>query len=270
MTGAPDEIELRLLAEASLADADVDRMLAEVPRLVALRERARAFDARVRAAIEITPSAHLVERVLAAVPDEDFDRALNGAVAVAAPAGLERRILDAVRLGPGERRTAWWRPVFALAALALLAFGSFGVWRQYEATRALTDIVIAHIQHEPQALVARSSVSIDDLAASLRRVGIDLADADAREALTQADIRYLKPCPIRNHPGMHLVAYAAGRPVTILVMPFESLGNEKLIDDPGFKGLIRPSPHGSFAVVGESREDVHMIMGKVDRGFVWM
>ena len=153
---------------------------------------------------------------------------------------------------------------FAIAATVVLAASisvrMSGVFESYD---LLADAVLAHIDHEPDALqVSNVAVSDDRLA---RAVPASLAVYERGDAL----ITYAQPCVINGNTVPHLVVQGEYGPVTILLMPDEKVTEVTSIDGENVKGVILPVGNGSIAIVGGRDEPLEAIRKNVLNSVTW-
>jgi len=177
-----------------------------------------------------------------AAQEATFEQALGVALAVETPANLAARVILNQTLHQAQRR----RTLVATAAVVLLAM-PVAAWLLWPLSSSLEQDVIAHITAEREHLAARERVSDDKVAAVLDTLGV----------LTQqplTNVRYAGICPIRRHPGGHLVLTGTHGPVTVLFMPHETINRQRPIEAGNFHGIIVPHGRGSIAIVGQSGE----------------
>lgn len=176
---------------------------------------------------------------------------------------LEREGYAKVTPLPTHRRS--YKPLwFALAATVVLAASiavrMAGVFQTYE---TLGEEVLAHVEHEPAALrVTAVPVPDDRLHAA---VPAEYAVFDRSTAL----ITYANPCKIDGKPTPHLVLQGQHGPVTVLLMPQQSVAEETLLVGDGMRGVIVPVGDGSIAIVGSSAEQLDPIRQNVMNSITW-
>ena len=153
---------------------------------------------------------------------------------------------------------------FAIAATVVLATSisvrMSGYFQDYD---SLAEEVLAHIDHEPGALrVTDVAISDDRL---VRAVPASIATYDRGDAL----ITYAQPCIINGNTVPHLVIQGQYGPITILLMPDESVSESTPIDDGIIKGVILPVGRGSIAIVGGRDEPLELIKENVVNAVTW-
>jgi len=170
---------------------------------------------------------------------------------------------DAVSALPVRKRSM--KPVwFAIAATVVLAT-SISVrmsdyFRDYE---SLADEVLAHIDHEPDALRVTNVAVADDRL--VRAVPASIGTFDRGESL----ITYAQPCVINGKSVPHLVIQGQYGPVTILLMPEEHVSESTPIEGDNIKGVILPVGRGSIAIVGGRDEPLELIKKNVVNSVTW-
>jgi hypothetical protein len=205
---------------------------------------------------------------LAANPgDEDAALAahLDGCAACAAYAGemleLDRRVLGALRVDvPGRlatgplpqpdvaRRRFFRSPLLALAASAAGVAVLVGLLWSAFPRESLAGAVVAHMSHEPEAWGATAPIPSSALAYALARTGVRL-EGDV------GDVTYANTCWFRGRGVPHLVVRSAAGPVTIMVLPHESLPRRRPFDEGGYRGVLVPAARGSIAVLARAGAD---------------
>jgi len=157
-------------------------------------------------------------------------------------------------------RPAW----FALAATVLLAaFVGLRTPDMSLTGGTLEEQVLAHLDHEPQALrVTRTRVSDSRLA---EVVPANIATMNDDVGL----ISYARTCVINGKKVPHLVIQGEHGPVTILLMPGEKITQAKTLDGVGIHGVILPVGDGSIAIVGDREEKLGQIEKNVLDSVTW-
>jgi len=163
----------------------------------------------------------------------------------------------------GRRRMAapaW----FAVAAsVALVAFLGGRMLLDPPAYPSLADEVLAHLDHEPRALrVTDKQVSERRLARVVRE---DVATLDEDFGL----ITYAQSCKIHGKEIPHLVIQGERGPVTILLLPDETVEKAIALDGKGVNGVILPVGKGSIAIIGERDEQLGSIERRIVDSVEW-
>jgi len=153
---------------------------------------------------------------------------------------------------------------FAIAATVVLATSitlrTSDLFQSYD---TLAEEVLAHLDHEPQALRV-TDVAVADRQL-VRTVPASMAKFDRDEAL----ITYARPCVINGKKVPHLVIQGEHGPVTILLMPEEMVAEETPLDGDNVKGVILPVGNGSIAIIGNRDELLDPIQKNVVNSVTW-
>jgi len=157
-------------------------------------------------------------------------------------------------------KTTW----FAVAAtVALAAFLGFQVSIPGDSGQSLEQQLLAHLDHEPGALVVSSTpVSEQRLAA---KVPASIAIMNHDMGL----ITYAQSCDINGNSVPHLVIQGAKGPVTILLMPEEKVSEATSFEGENTKGVIIPVGNGSIAVIGARDEELDSYKQNVLNSVTW-
>lgn len=142
-------------------------------------------------------------------------------------------------------------PVWLATAAAITLAVFLGV-RNYTADTgfdSLADEIVAHMDHEPYALrVTDERVSDNRLA---RVVPASLANLTPETGL----ITYAQSCEINGHSVPHLVVQGEAGPVTILLLPDESIDEAIPLSGDWVNGVLIPVGSGSIAIIGNENEE---------------
>ena len=196
----------------------------------------------------------------------ELDRRIANALAIDVPefAMPELPGLDTsdVTPLPLRRRAPVWLAVAATAALAAVI--GFNMLGSDLSDAPLAEQILAHIDHEPYALrVTDKAVSDRRLA---RVVHADLVTMDSNVGL----ITYAQSCRINGHEVPHLVMQGERGPITILLMPYENIGNKaQEFGGEGVNGVILPVGDGSIAIIGSDEERLDVFEKKVRNSVKW-
>jgi hypothetical protein len=166
---------------------------------------------------------------------------LRQALAVAPPESLAARIL--LRRSFSQRLR---RPL-AIAATVIVSLTGGMLAFHYARPPALETAVLAHILAEPEHLLAPQAAAPDKLTSVLHALGVDVDTAGSQ-------VRYAGICDIRNRPGAHLVLTGRRGPVTVLILPGETVTGRRPIRGHGLEGALLPAGPGSVAIVGQPGE----------------
>lgn len=183
---------------------------------------------------------------------------LEQALAIDAPSGLASRIM--LRQTTTQTHHRSQRRILAYAAGITLVIGMALGWLLTPTYEALDQVVLAHINNEIDHLSENHNVSMGRLETVMAAVGGTVLQPVGQ-------IRYAGNCPIRKHKGVHVILDGDQGPVTVLVMPGESVTQRQRVGDQRFRGLIVPVDNGSIAIVGEKAEDIDALENRVVTNF---
>lgn len=206
----------------------------------ALRDEYRDLDRRIARALELS----VPELVLPELPD------------VGEAEVVELR----PRSRPRVTQPAW----FGIAAgLALAAFVGLQFAGPATDELSLADQVIAHLDHEPASRVVTDiAVPERTLSSVVHRNGVDVGRGIGL-------ITYAKSCVINGNVIPHLVIQGEKGPVTLLLMPEESVERAVPLEGNAINGVILPLGDGSIAIIGERDEALGDISQQVIDSVKW-
>jgi len=128
---------------------------------------------------------------------------------------------------------------------------------------SLADEIVAHLEHEPQALLPTNTpIGAGELDLVFEGSGADL----------QQDVglvTYARSCEINGKLVPHLVIQGEDGPVTLLVMPDEQVSDAQTLEGQGIRGVILPVGEGSIAIIGDQEEDLGRIQKQVVDSVTW-
>lgn len=187
----------------------------------------------------------------------DFDKNLRNVAMMPVPEQLASRILLHQRTNV-NRQVARQRRWYAVAASIVLAVAVIIGVEQQITSVSVEELVIAHINDEPQHLKDQLNVQQPEFDKVLADIGLKVSSSVGR-------VNYAGGCNIRNkEKGAHLVLQGNKGPVTVLFMPGETVATRTPIQDKRFHGVIFPAQHGSIAVVGEKGELIEAVEQKIN------
>jgi len=154
----------------------------------------------------------------------------------------------------------WFAMAAAVVVAAVLGFRMLGTDIVYD---SLADEIIAHLDHEPAALV------VTDRAVSDRRLA-RVVTADVAELNVGAGlITYAQTCIINGKDVPHLVIQGERGPVTILLMPQEEISSAVDLSGDNIRGVLLPVGSGSIAIIGERDEQLEPIRENIVNSVMW-
>ena len=195
-----------------------------------------------------------------------LDRRIAGALAIDVP-DFEMPELpevddsNVVSLQSRRLSTPTW---FAIAATVVVAaFLGIRMYGGDVVYPSLADEIVAHLDHEPYAL------RVTDKAVSDRRLTRVVPANVATMNHDAGLITYAQTCVINGKEVPHLVIQGKNGPVTVLLMPEESVESAVEIEGESINGVILPVGSGSIAIIGEEEERLDTIQESVMHSVTW-
>jgi hypothetical protein len=189
---------------------------------------------------------------------QEFEAILRTAISVKADKLLEVK-------HPRRRTTSWWQQTWVRAASVALLIGAsvagFNLAQQLFSAENLPQLVVHHIQKEPEMLNTRHVLDEMELMTVLSPQGFDLVEIPG--TITAA-----APCWIRKGRGMHLVLRGESGPVTVLLMPGE-YAQQQAVVSASLSGMLIPTGWGSMAVVSHAGEDIQPLVHSLQQDVRW-
>lgn len=169
---------------------------------------------------------------------------------------------DKVTVLTSRRRVApaWFAMAATVAVAAVLGFRMLGTDVVYD---SLAEEVIAHLDHEPEALV------VTDRAVSDRRLARVVPASVANLDRSAGLITYARSCEINGKTVPHLVIQGERGPVTVLLMPDEMIDEAVDLSGDHIKGVLLPVGSGSVAIIGEREERLDTIKQNIVNSVMW-
>lgn len=162
----------------------------------------------------------------------------------------------------GRKSTPFWIGIAASFALAAV-IGIQLIGNDPASEYSLSEEILAHLDHEPGALrVTNVAVSNDRLD---RVVKPSIGAMDRNVGL----ITYAQSCIINGKTIPHLVIQGEKGPVTLLLMPDETVDGVVTLDGKRVNGVILPVGSGSVAIIGEREEALGEIGKRVIDSVEW-
>lgn len=176
-----------------------------------------------------------------AAQEQRFESRLHEALHIDVPAGIAAhiRLRQSFERPRHPARLRWAGAAAASVLVALLAFALRPV--------ALEAAVVAHVVDESEHLRAAQPLPEAAVRATLR-------DLDLTLRAPLGEVRYAGLCPIRRHTGAHLVLHEAHGPVTVLVLPHETVARRQTFVRDGWHVMLVPFDGGSLALIA-ARDD---------------
>ena len=188
---------------------------------------------------------------------QELDRHILAALSVPVPPRHAGRATGSAV--PGLDRRRWY--ALAASIVAGVLVGSL-LWVGGP-RNSLAQDVLAHMDHEPEALVVTTSPADDAvLGRVLERGGIRLRPE-------VGTVSYANSCRFRGRTVPHLVVQTDGGPVTVMVLRNEPVDAPVRFAEERFAGTIVPAGPGSIAVIGTGDADLEQITARVLAAVDW-
>lgn len=190
----------------------------------------------------------------------ELDLRIARALSIKVPAAGTTTAPKVVTLIP--RAIAPRRRAFALAASALLAVGvGTAGWLLFPRP-TLADEVVEHMRGEPDSWNSHTPVDAAALNAALNRSG-------ARITTSLGRMMYAHSCVFRWHHVPHLVLETDAAPVTLLLLPNESVKARTKFAEGGYEGVLLPVGKGSVAVLTHGAPLPEELADRIARSIEW-
>ncbi len=180
-----------------------------------------------------------------------MDTVLREAMQVEVPQNLGQTVLMQKILRSKRRFNI---PLFAVAATVLLGLGfATGSYLGRASTSELTDALIAHVEHEPILLQPSTEV------VELQRVSNVLLQANVTLRADIGRVRHAGLCEFNGKTVPHLVVTTQNGPVTVMLLPDETVDSVQSFDNGVFSGVIVPNGRGAIAIIGGDSSDIELV-----------
>jgi hypothetical protein len=153
--------------------------------------------------------------------------------------------LAAFRAPAGPAEAPRMRRYALAASIALGVFLAAGFWL-LKPQPALAGELVEHVRHEAFSWDIKEPMAPADVAGVLRTAGVEF-DAGM-------PILYAAPCPFRGRAIAHLVVQTANGPMTVMLLPHETVKNRGEFSEDGMRGVILPAGAGSVAVLARGAD----------------
>lgn len=195
--------------------------------------------------------------------DRQIERALSISVPELKMPELPEIDTSNVESLASRRRMTAPRWLAVAATVTLAAFLGFQLDQKDLSDATLAEQILDHMDHEQGAMVV-SDRPVSD-ARLARVVPARIAQMDHSVGL----ITYAQSCKINGVESPHLVIQGERGPVTIILMPHESIDGPQSIEGESVNGVIVPVGNGSIAIIGEDGERLDRIEDKLRDSVTW-
>jgi hypothetical protein len=195
--------------------------------------------------------------------DNNIRRALEQAPLSAASAGAPPATVTPITGAPTAQRRkrarSWsgWALAASVAAISMIA-----VWT-LRPNDSLAHDVVRHIQFESKSWSSNEQVTAADVKETLAQAGVAID-------MSSDKVMYAHSCLFRGHVVPHLVVSTSQGPVTVMVLPHESVKHRMSFHEDGMSGVITPAPHGSLAVIMQGNENIDAVAQQVQQSVRWL
>lgn len=166
-----------------------------------------------------------------------------------------------VALKPRARLVSTW--LAAAATVAIAAVVGFRMLATDVAYDSLKDEILAHLDHEPAALV------VSDTPVSDRRLKRVVPSNISTLGHSAGLVTYARTCVINGKNIPHLVIQGQQGPVTLLLMPDETVDAAIDLNGEHTSGVLLPVGKGSIAIIGNRGEQIAPIASNVLKSVAW-
>lgn len=128
---------------------------------------------------------------------------------------------------------------------------------------SLAEEIVAHMDHEQESRVVTNVAVPERTLASV--VNSDVAELSPGIGL----VTYARSCVINGNLVPHLVIQGEKGPVTLLLLPDESIDAAIPLEGSNINGVIVPVGEGSIAIIGVREESIEDIGNRVIESVKW-
>jgi hypothetical protein len=127
----------------------------------------------------------------------------------------------------------------------------------------LSEEVLAHVDHEPQALEVTDVAVSDEQFFSVVKPPVGTVDRSI------GLVTYARSCIINGKTIPHLVIQGKNGPITLLLMPEEMIDAAMTLHGKSVNGVIIPMGNGSIAIIGERDEPLDELKQQIINSVEW-
>ena len=199
-----------------------------------------------------------------------FEQRLSTAMNIKTPPSLASKILVKRAFQKGRRidqlRSAPWSR-WLIAASIVLLLGVGGVAFDQLRAPSLGHAVIQVVTEAEHALVSTTPVALEDIRIALASVGVELYGEFA--GVRQFVVTFASPCVVRGKLAGHIVVRGETAPISILLMPSETVSERVTLQRADLKAVLLPLRQGTIAILAAPQEELASIERKVLSLFRW-
>lgn len=175
---------------------------------------------------------------------------------VAIPEGLAERIL----LRTSKQQALPWQQ-WALAASVVMGLALALILPLLQADAGLARAALAHVEEEPDKLIAQQQVAQLSVDTALASIGAKLHG-------NIGQVTYLGSCPLPGGEGKHLVVTSPYGRYTLILMQAQSK-NRKKAEAGMHAAIAKPASHGTYAIVASATPDIMKIEKLLEQNVSW-
>lgn len=239
------EFQRALRTEPNPRDAGLLEHAAACATCEASFRRARTFDRKLSAAVNLTVPENMASRILL---QQSMTQA-NDSRAGAAPRGASAK--------------SWWRKGWsarraAIAASLVVATITAGVMLERNTReRRLGGEIVEMVEKATYAMMATGPVHKGEIEAAFNPIGLGLAgEFDVK-------VRFAGQCKLRGEIAGHLVLEGTRAPISVFVMPGQPVSGRSRLDDGHWSGVLMPAPGGSIAIIAAPGESIEALEARL-------
>ena len=171
-----------------------------------------------------------------------FEQTLRRALAVPTPEGLAERVLlrqtTDQRVATRRSGPSW----LAMAAAVVLSLGAGAIGYHYLAPRDIGEMSVAHLPHEPQALISRADIPAERVREAFTHYQVALAEAPQH-------VNYVQNCRVGTSHAVHMVVQREEGPVTVMYYADRQEAHRSDFRREGMMGRAVPMAHGTLVLL---------------------
>ena len=172
------------------------------------------------------------------------------------PDGLAERIL----LRTTKHQRMHWQQ-WALAASVVMGLALALVLPRLQADAGLARAALAHVEEEPDKLIAQQQVASVTVDTALASIGGKL-HGDIGQ------VTYLGNCPLPGGEGKHLVVSSPYGRYSLILMSAPS-NSRKKVEVGMHAAIAKPASHGTYAIVASATPDLLKIEKLLEKNISW-